>query len=99
MFVSFGMAEAYGGECILRFDDTNPEAEKKEYIDHIQEIVAWMGWSPAQVHFILHCTVEPLHSMRPTAHSLAAHSVARMWSSNLIGNACRVNKLPDTFRG
>ena len=54
MFVSFGMAEAYGGECILRFDDTNPEAEKKEYIDHIQEIVAWMGWSPAQVHLPLH---------------------------------------------
>lgn len=53
MFVSFGMAEAYGGECILRFDDTNPEAEKKEYIDHIQEIVAWMGWSPAQVHLPL----------------------------------------------
>ena len=50
MFVSFGMAEAYGGQCILRFDDTNPEAEKKEYIDHIQEIVAWMGWTPAQVH-------------------------------------------------
>ena len=49
MFVSFGMAEAQGGECILRFDDTNPEAEKKEYIDHIQEIVSWMGWTPAKV--------------------------------------------------
>lgn len=50
MFVSFGMAEAQDGDCILRFDDTNPEAEKKEYIDHIQEIVAWMGWTPAKVH-------------------------------------------------
>lgn len=49
MFVSFGMAEAQCGECILRFDDTNPEAEKKEYIDHIQEIVSWMGWTPAKV--------------------------------------------------
>ena len=26
------------------FDDTNPEAERQEYIDHIKEIVTWMGW-------------------------------------------------------
>lgn len=35
MFVDFGMAAQYGGNCYLRFDDTNPEAEKQEYIDHI----------------------------------------------------------------
>ena len=49
MFVDFGMAEQYGGDCYLRFDDTNPEAEKREFIDHIQEIVAWLGWKPAKV--------------------------------------------------
>lgn len=32
-----------------RYDDTNPEAEKKEYIDHIEEIVSWMGWEPYKV--------------------------------------------------
>ena len=32
-----------------RYDDTNPEAEKKEYIDHIEEIVQWMGWKPFKV--------------------------------------------------
>lgn len=36
MFVDFGMAKQYDGVCYLRFDDTNPEAEKQEYIDHIQ---------------------------------------------------------------
>ena len=51
MFVSFGMAEQYDGTCFLRFDDTNPEAEKQEYIDHIEDIVAWMGWKPSKVPF------------------------------------------------
>lgn len=33
----------------FRFDDTNPEAEKQEYIDHIKDIVRWMGWEPFKV--------------------------------------------------
>ena len=49
MFVDFGMAAAYDGVCYLRFDDTNPEAEKQEYIDHIKEIVSWLGWHPWKV--------------------------------------------------
>ena len=49
MFVDFGMAAQYDGVCYLRFDDTNPEAEKQEYIDHIQDIVAWMGWTPWKI--------------------------------------------------
>ena len=48
MFVDFGMAEQYGGDCYLRYDDTNPEAEKLEFIEHIQDIVAWLGWKPAK---------------------------------------------------
>ena len=48
MFVDFGYAENVGGECILRFDDTNPEAEKQEYIDHIEDIVGWMGYKPSK---------------------------------------------------
>lgn len=42
MFIDFGMAERYGGVCYLRFDDTNPEAEKQEFIDHIQDIGEWV---------------------------------------------------------
>ncbi|XP_031476514.1 glutamine--tRNA ligase [Nymphaea colorata] len=51
MFVSFGLAKERNGDCYLRFDDTNPEAEKQEYIDHIQEIVEWMGWKPFKVTY------------------------------------------------
>lgn len=29
MFVDFGMAARYGGVCYLRYDDTNPNAEKQ----------------------------------------------------------------------
>ena len=50
MFVDFGFAERYNGHCYLRFDDTNPEAEKQEYIDHIQDIIAWLGYKPYKVY-------------------------------------------------
>lgn len=45
MFVDFGMAVQYGGVCYLRFDDTNPEAEKQEYIDHIEVQKGGFGFS------------------------------------------------------
>ncbi|KAB2624266.1 glutamine--tRNA ligase-like [Pyrus ussuriensis x Pyrus communis] len=51
MFIDFGLAKERDGGCYLRFDDTNPEAEKKEYIDHIQEIVKWMGWEPYKITY------------------------------------------------
>ncbi|KAF6160795.1 hypothetical protein GIB67_035996 [Kingdonia uniflora] len=51
LFVSFGLAKEKDGCCYLRFDDTNPEAEKKEYIDHIKEIVEWMGWKPFKITY------------------------------------------------
>ncbi|KAF9597834.1 hypothetical protein IFM89_021919, partial [Coptis chinensis] len=43
IFVSFGLAKERDECYYLRFDDTNPEAEKKEYIDHIKEIVQLVG--------------------------------------------------------
>ena len=49
MFIDFGMAKEYGGDCYLRYDDTNPEAEKQEFIDHIEDIVDWMGWKPWKI--------------------------------------------------
>lgn len=43
--LNFGLAEAFGGVCHLRFDDTNPEKEEDEYIQSIQEDVRWLGFS------------------------------------------------------
>lgn len=42
--LNFGLAEAFGGICRLRFDDTNPEAEEQVYIDSIQADVRWLGF-------------------------------------------------------
>ena len=42
--LNFGLKKEYGGKCNLRFDDTNPETEKQEYIDGIKEDVSWLGF-------------------------------------------------------
>jgi hypothetical protein len=43
---NFRVAQEYGGETYLRFDDTNPCKENNEFIDHIHEIVGWLGYKP-----------------------------------------------------
>ena len=42
--LNFGLAQAYGGVCHLRFDDTNPEKEEQEYVDAIIEAMHWLGF-------------------------------------------------------
>ena len=36
-------ARKHGGEFILRFDDTDPERSKDEYVDAIREDLKWLG--------------------------------------------------------
>lgn len=45
--LNFGLARAYGGKFNLRFDDTNPAKEEREYIQAILRDVLWLGadWS------------------------------------------------------
>ena len=44
--LNFGIAEQFGGTCNVRFDDTNPETERQEYVDGILEDLAWLGYPP-----------------------------------------------------
>ena len=36
-------AEEYYGKCNLRFDDTNPIAADKEYVESIKKDIRWVG--------------------------------------------------------
>ncbi len=46
--IDFGVAEAFGGVCNLRFDDTNPVKEETEYVDAIKEDIQWLGFQWGQ---------------------------------------------------
>ncbi|OAU97311.1 glutamine--tRNA ligase/YqeY domain fusion protein [Moraxella catarrhalis] len=50
--LNFGVANEFGGACNLRFDDTNPTAEKQDFVDGIKEDVRWLGFEWAgDVHY------------------------------------------------
>lgn len=42
--INFGLAEEFGGECNLRFDDTNPAKEETEFVESIMNDVRWLGF-------------------------------------------------------
>ena len=42
--ISFEIARDYGGQCHLRFDDTNPAKESVEFVESIQRDIRWMGY-------------------------------------------------------
>jgi len=41
--LNFGLAQEFGGQCNLRFDDTNPSKEEVEYVESIIEDARWLG--------------------------------------------------------
>lgn len=44
--IGYDYARRYKGKFILRFDDTNPAAEKKEYYDAFLQSLDWLGIRP-----------------------------------------------------
>lgn len=51
MMQNFGVADKFNGQCIMRFDDTNPEAEEQEYIDTILENLDALGHKPWKITY------------------------------------------------
>ena len=49
--VNFGFAQAYGGKCNLRFDDTNPAKEEERYFTSIKDMVSWLGFTPSRITY------------------------------------------------
>ena len=43
--INFGLGENYNSPVNLRFDDTNPLAEEKEYVDAIIKDIKWLGYN------------------------------------------------------
>ncbi len=44
--LNFGIAEEFGGRCVLRYDDTDPVGESVEFVEAIKEDVNWLGFEP-----------------------------------------------------
>ncbi|ABN66934.2 glutaminyl-tRNA synthetase [Scheffersomyces stipitis CBS 6054] len=51
IMVNFGYAKFHDGNCYLRFDDTNPEAEEEVYFNSIKDMVEWLGFEPWKITY------------------------------------------------
>ncbi|WP_096185972.1 glutamine--tRNA ligase/YqeY domain fusion protein [Evansella halocellulosilytica] len=49
--LNFELADEFNGKTNLRFDDTNPLKEDKEFVDSIKENIAWLGYEWDGLHF------------------------------------------------
>ena len=49
--IDYNTAKEFGGELILRFDDTNPTKEETEFVEAIEEDAQWLGIHWAKVTF------------------------------------------------
>ncbi len=82
--LNFGTALKYGGQCNLRFDDTNPTKEETEYVDSIMEDVRWLGFTWNGLYYAsdyfgqLYAWAEQLvHKGKAYVCDLSADEVAR----------------------
>nr|XP_045610245.1 glutamine--tRNA ligase-like [Procambarus clarkii] len=51
LHVNFSVAENYNGECILRFDDTNPTTARRDHCNNCMEMIEWLGYKPTKISF------------------------------------------------
>ena len=43
ILLNYGLAQEYGGQFNMRFDDTNPTKEKIEFVESIKKDIQWLG--------------------------------------------------------
>ena len=43
--LNFDLANEFGGQCFLRFDDTNPIKEDPEFVEAIKRDIHWLGYN------------------------------------------------------
>ena len=51
MRFNFMFAEKKNGMCYLRYDDTDPDKESKEFVNMIKENVEWLGYKPWKITY------------------------------------------------
>lgn len=61
--IDFGMAEDYGGQTNLRYDDTNPVKEDVEFVDAIKEDIHWLGFDWGDREYYASDYFEALYEM------------------------------------
>ncbi|HVM70899.1 MAG TPA: glutamine--tRNA ligase/YqeY domain fusion protein [Anaerolineales bacterium] len=49
--IDYNTAKAFGGELVLRFDDTNPTKEETEFVEAIEADAGWLGIEWVKVTF------------------------------------------------
>ncbi|XP_034251658.1 probable glutamine--tRNA ligase [Thrips palmi] len=49
--INFGYAISRGGDCNLRYDDTNPEKEEEKFFTGIKDMVEWLGYKPTKITY------------------------------------------------
>lgn len=49
--LNFLLAQEYGASCLLRFDDTNPLAEKEDFYRVIEDDIRWLGFEPSSITY------------------------------------------------
>ncbi len=47
--LDFELAREFGGTCVLRFDDTNPDTEDTSFVEGILADLNWLGYEPDEV--------------------------------------------------
>lgn len=81
--INFGIASDYNGVCSLRFDDTNPEKEEREYIEAIKRDIQWLGfdWGERLYHasdyfeFLYECAEKLINAGKAYVDDLSAEQI------------------------